>query len=197
MGRCQYIFRRGPYVGEKCLRCCEGDLCVDHYDKDTTSQEINKSLKTVDLFEINMQIKKLENECSKCLRLYHGYALRIDHNHQVPVRGKILREMKSKEFIKECRDEYDELDSESQKRYGNFKGYLKLSREKYLSYPNSYINIIPFNGNIIEAEKRMNAVAIKYENYRQQIITLRKYITEQEEKINKDKKAECSLRQTE
>lgn len=177
MGRCEYIFRRGPYTGEKCLRCCEGDLCVDHYGKDIPVDiKIPDKSATIDLFEIRLQIKKLEDECSRCLRLYHGYCVRINSDHKIPVRKKILREMKSKEFIKDCREEYDELDPKTRKRYGYFKGYLKQSREKYLSYPNTYINIIPFNGSIDEAEKRLYAVSIKYENYRQQIIKLKKYM---------------------
>jgi hypothetical protein len=186
--RCQHIFQRGPYKGEKCYKCCDGDFCSDHIkiihttpptspQDDIVSKVINNKKINTDLTKIKMEFKKLENECTKYARLYHGYALRIDPDHEIPVRKKILQEMESKEFKNNCRAEYNELDSESKKHFGHFDGYLEYSKKKFLSYPNTYIIPIPFNGSVIEANKRMNDVSIKYKNFKKQLDQLRKYIS--------------------
>lgn len=191
MGRCKYVFQKGPYQGEKCYKCCDGDLCNEHFDRTVNLKPkviSNLKIKKSSSLEeqkmiIMMKIKKMENECSKYVRLYHGYALRINQKHEIPVRKKILLEIESDEFRDECRSEYDELDKKSQARYGFFEGFLEKSKEKYLSYPNTYVNVILFNGSIPEAEKRLEAVKIQYANCVKQISQLKKLVKKLDNKI--------------
>lgn len=154
--------------------------------EDITRQELNESI---------MHLKRLEDICSYYVRMYHGYACRIDPDHKIPIRKKILREMESKQFRDDCMAEYEELDEQSQQDCDYFEGYLKQSKEDYLLFPNTYINVIHYSGSIANAEKKMKEVAEKYQECRQLIIKLRKFINKnenriREERIKKEKKEE-------
>jgi len=202
--RCQHVFVNGPNKGEKCLKCCDGNYCNRHTKIKSKSISKPKSVPTetspnktdrfilrliksnrldeADLFDIKMELKKMEDDCTRFVRLYHGYAIRIDPDHTIPIKKKVLLYIQSEEFKNSCLEQYNELDSKSQKAYGFFDGFFDICKEKYLSYPNTYINVIPYNGSTDSAKKKISEVIESYNQRKEQLTKLRVYIKEREAK---------------
>jgi uncharacterized protein Yka (UPF0111/DUF47 family) len=201
--RCQYIFARGPNKGEKCLQCCKDEFCKHHAKLagQESPEKNNSPVKTVEqmtkllnqgkidrkqLNDIKMKLRQMEDDCSRMARLYHGYAMRIDPEHKVPIRKKIIQDMQSKEFKLNCMSEYEELDKDTQKKYGYFEGYFAAAKERYLSYPNTYINVIQFNGTVVEATKKMRETEQNYKAKIEKIMKLRACIKEAEARLESE-----------
>lgn len=193
--KCKFVITRGVNKGKECGKSCRDSYCFEHKPKrlekrkeTNKKQYLNEKKENIiknisensneELQKIQLKLKSKEDDLNLILRKYHGVLCYINPGHQVPIRPKIKRKIESEEYINECKELYNELDESSQKHFGTFNKYLEYSREKELTYPNTYIKIIPYTGTAKRTHKYLNELEHEYSNKLKEIKIMRDYIRE-------------------